>query len=152
MHATTMTKPPHGWTEEQYRAKTGGEVKLQVRSWRDVPVFVLMLPVKFYQRFVGPFLPEMCRYEPTCSSFMLHAIQQKGIFWGPIIGIIRVLRCNPFFPGGYDPVEAWWPFPTGKHNHTHDHTHDEGDNVREIREAGEIRETGEATETGETGD
>jgi putative membrane protein insertion efficiency factor len=73
--------------------------------------FIVRLPgrltvglVRGYQRFVSPFLPPMCRYTPSCSQYMIDAIRQRGFVIGLLKGTLRILRCNPFFPGGYDPV------------------------------------------------
>ncbi|MCD6232574.1 membrane protein insertion efficiency factor YidD [Candidatus Aerophobetes bacterium] len=58
----------------------------------------------FYQRCISPFLPSHCRFYPTCSEYTLKAIQRYGLKKGSWMGIKRILRCNPFNPGGYDPV------------------------------------------------
>lgn len=64
----------------------------------------LILLVKFYQYFISPMLPPSCRYEPTCSSYMIEAIQVHGSLKGFYLGIRRILRCHPLREGGYDPV------------------------------------------------
>ena len=61
--------------------------------------------VRFYQRFISPILPRCCRFEPTCSAYAIEAIQKKGLVRGSLKAAWRVLRCNPFGKGGYDPVE-----------------------------------------------
>lgn len=63
-----------------------------------------ILAVRGYQRLISPLLPVSCRFTPTCSQYMLEAIRTKGLLVGLAKGIWRVLRCNPLFPGGYDPV------------------------------------------------
>ena len=55
---------------------------------------------------ISPALPRRCRYEPTCSAYAVQALQQFGILRGLVLATWRVLRCNPFSHGGYDPVEA----------------------------------------------
>lgn len=65
---------------------------------------LLILLVKFYQYFISPMLPPSCRYEPTCSTYMIEAIQIHGPLKGLYLGIRRVLRCHPLREGGYDPV------------------------------------------------
>ena len=65
---------------------------------------VLLAPIRFYQRFISPVLPQMCRYQPSCSHYALEAIEVHGAFWGTWLALRRFLRCNVFFPGGYDPV------------------------------------------------
>ena len=73
--------------------------------------FIVRLPgrlaigfVRGYQRFISPFLPPMCRYTPSCSQYMIDAIRKRGFVVGVMKGAWRIFRCNPFFPGGHDPV------------------------------------------------
>ncbi len=67
---------------------------------------VLLAPIVFYQHFISPAYPRRCRYEPTCSRYAVEAISKYGVFRGGVLGLWRLLRCNPFSPGGYDPVDA----------------------------------------------
>ena len=60
--------------------------------------------IKFYKKFLSPFLGANCRYVPTCSDYAIQAIEQKGIIKGIYISFKRVLRCHPFGKSGYDPV------------------------------------------------
>ncbi|MBN1247825.1 MAG: membrane protein insertion efficiency factor YidD [Anaerolineae bacterium] len=60
--------------------------------------------LRFYQRYVSPALPPSCRFTPTCSQYTYEAIDRYGVFKGGWLGIKRIVRCNPFNPGGYDPV------------------------------------------------
>ncbi|MGO2742034.1 MAG: membrane protein insertion efficiency factor YidD [Pseudolactococcus laudensis] len=64
---------------------------------------VLIAPVRFYQVAISPLLPGACRYHPTCSNYMIVAIQKHG-FPGVLMGTARILRCNPFVKGGVDYV------------------------------------------------
>ena len=57
------------------------------------------------QRVISPALPRRCKYEPTCSAYAAQAIQRFGILRGLVLAGWRVLRCNPWSHGGYDPVE-----------------------------------------------
>ncbi len=66
---------------------------------------LLLAILKGYQRFISPLLPPLCRYEPTCSIYMQQAIERKGIIKGLLKGIWRLIRCNPFSTGGWDPVD-----------------------------------------------
>lgn len=59
----------------------------------------------FYQRVISPFLPSRCRFYPTCSEYALEAIRKYGLVKGGGKALKRLLRCHPFYPGGYDPVE-----------------------------------------------
>ncbi|KRK74134.1 membrane protein insertion efficiency factor YidD [Lacticaseibacillus nasuensis] len=65
---------------------------------------VLIWLVRGYQRFISPLLPPSCRYYPTCSSYMLTALQKFGFVRGFLMGSARILRCNPFVRGGIDKV------------------------------------------------
>jgi len=60
--------------------------------------------VRFYQKFISPCFPPSCRYYPTCSSYTIEAVEKHGAMKGGLMGFLRILRCNPFFKGGYDPV------------------------------------------------
>ncbi|NIM63104.1 MAG: membrane protein insertion efficiency factor YidD [Acidobacteria bacterium] len=60
--------------------------------------------VRFYRRFVSPLLPPACRFEPTCSQYALEAIEMHGALKGGWLTLRRLLRCQPFSRGGFDPV------------------------------------------------
>jgi uncharacterized protein len=60
--------------------------------------------LRFYKTFISPMLPPSCRFEPTCSVYMYQAIDRYGVFKGGWMGLKRLGRCQPFHPGGYDPV------------------------------------------------
>ena len=59
--------------------------------------------VRFYQRWLSRLKPPTCRYYPTCSEYAARAIAARGLLRGGLYAAWRVLRCNPFSPGGYDP-------------------------------------------------
>ena len=61
--------------------------------------------IKFYRRNISPMSGPNCRFIPTCSEYALQAINKYGIFKGGIMSIWRILRCNPFSKGGFDPVK-----------------------------------------------
>jgi len=65
---------------------------------------VLLAIIRFYQRGISPLFPPMCRFYPTCSHYAVEAIEVHGALWGTLLAVRRFLRCNIFFPGGYDPV------------------------------------------------
>jgi putative membrane protein insertion efficiency factor len=60
--------------------------------------------IRLYQVFIAPCLPPCCRFRPTCSQYFIEALQKKGLVRGALLGIYRVLRCNPWCQSGYDPV------------------------------------------------
>lgn len=66
---------------------------------------VLILLIRFYQKRISPYKKSCCRFYPTCSSYAIEAIEKKGVVRGTFMSIWRILRCNPFCKGGYDPVE-----------------------------------------------
>ena len=65
---------------------------------------IALLPLRFYKRFLSPLLPPMCRFDPTCSIYMMQAIEKRGTLRGLWLGLRRLARCHPFNPGGWDPV------------------------------------------------
>ncbi len=67
---------------------------------------VVSAPILVYQKVLSPALPRRCKYEPTCSRYALDAIRTYGILRGIVLATWRVLRCNPWSDGGYDPVQA----------------------------------------------
>ena len=60
--------------------------------------------VKFYRKFISPLKPPCCRFTPTCSAYAIEAFTKRGFFVGFGLTVWRILRCNPFCAGGYDPV------------------------------------------------
>lgn len=71
---------------------------------RQMLVWTLILPIKFYQHFISPLTPPMCRYTPTCSHYAVEAIMKHGPIKGTWLAIKRICRCNPWGGSGYDPV------------------------------------------------
>jgi putative membrane protein insertion efficiency factor len=69
-------------------------------------------PIIAYQRLISPLIPRRCKYEPTCSAYAAQAIGRFGILRGLILAGWRLLRCNPWSHGGYDPVDAQRLFRT----------------------------------------
>ena len=65
---------------------------------------ILIFPVKLYKKYISPHLGDHCRYWPTCSEYMMQAIETHGAAKGLLLGSWRILRCNPWSKGGYDPV------------------------------------------------
>lgn len=78
---------------------------------------LLIAPVRFYKRFISPMLPQACRYTPTCSVYMVEAIEVHGPLRGTWLGTRRLCRCHPWGGQGWDPVPAPQPpkdLPNGK--------------------------------------
>ena len=66
--------------------------------------WLLILPIRFYQKFISPLKPPSCRFTPTCSQYAIEAIRKHGPFKGFALAVWRILRCNPWGGSGYDPV------------------------------------------------
>jgi len=72
--------------------------------------WLIALPVRAYRAWISPLLGAgKCRFEPTCSQYALHALEQHGAAKGLLLSLWRLLRCQPFSRGGFDPVP-----PSGK--------------------------------------
>ncbi len=72
---------------------------------------ILIWLIRLYQRYISPLKPPTCRYTPTCSHYAAQVIKNRGALEGSVLATMRVLRCNPLFPGGYDPPPK--PRPKG---------------------------------------
>ncbi len=77
---------------------------------------LLALCVRLYQWVLKPLLPPACKYEPSCSAYAIEALRTHGALRGGALALWRVARCNPFLPGGYDPVPPPPPTPTHRHS------------------------------------
>tara|TARA_Y100000768_G_scaffold385142_1_gene370616 strand:+ start:1182 stop:1418 length:237 start_codon:yes stop_codon:yes gene_type:complete len=77
-------------------------MKINIKKiWNSTFIF----PIKIYQLFISPMLPNTCRHLPTCSDYTIDAIEQFGVFKGIAKGTIRILKCNPFGTSGFDPIK-----------------------------------------------
>ncbi|MDQ7092455.1 membrane protein insertion efficiency factor YidD [Desulfosporosinus sp. PR] len=65
---------------------------------------LLVLVLRFYQKFISPLKGQTCRFYPTCSEYSIQALQKYGLWRGSYKSLIRILKCHPFHPGGHDPV------------------------------------------------
>ncbi|AYD41380.1 membrane protein insertion efficiency factor YidD [Clostridium fermenticellae] len=65
----------------------------------------LVFLIKFYRKYISPLKRQCCRFYPTCSQYAIQAIEKYGALKGGFMSIKRILRCNPFNKGGYDPVK-----------------------------------------------
>jgi uncharacterized protein len=75
---------------------------------------IVTAPIVLYRRLISPAIPRRCKYEPTCSRYAIEAIRTFGIARGLVLAAWRLLRCNPFSHGGYDPVVAQRLFGAGR--------------------------------------
>lgn len=69
-----------------------------------LPKTWLMGLVRFYRRYLSPKKAPCCRFTPTCSAYALEALERHGALFGLLLTVWRILRCNPWSKGGYDPV------------------------------------------------
>jgi putative membrane protein insertion efficiency factor len=79
---------------------------------------LVIAPIRLYQRLISPALGPRCKYHPTCSAYAVQAIERYGILRGSVLAAWRLLRCNPFSLGGYDPVTAQRLFRSASRRHS----------------------------------
>jgi putative membrane protein insertion efficiency factor len=65
---------------------------------------VFLTLIRLYQLFISPLKPPSCRFYPTCSHYAMQAVEKHGVYKGVWMAVIRISKCHPFHPGGYDPV------------------------------------------------
>ncbi|MCD6217323.1 membrane protein insertion efficiency factor YidD [bacterium] len=65
---------------------------------------IFIFIIRIYQRYISPLTPPSCRFYPSCSEYACEALKIHGFLKGTFLATYRVIRCNPFNPGGYDPV------------------------------------------------
>jgi putative membrane protein insertion efficiency factor len=78
---------------------------ISIRDLARVPRRLVVLGLRGYQTFISPALPRRCKYYPSCSQYAVDAVVEFGVLKGVVLAGWRLLRCNPFSYGGYDPVE-----------------------------------------------
>jgi len=90
-------------TERDYsKEPTLKDFELTIRNF---PRFIILILIRLYQKIISPALPaNTCRFYPSCSRYGFEAVKKYGAIKGTIMAIHRVIRCNPFNAGGYDPV------------------------------------------------
>lgn len=76
-----------------------------IRMLVSLPSRFVILLVRLYQTTLARFLGGQCRFTPTCSRYFIEAVEKRGALRGTLMGLWRILRCNPFSRGGYDPVK-----------------------------------------------
>ena len=84
---------------------------VKMKQLMSIKLFILNLfkllfinIIKIYQRFISPFFPSSCKFSPTCSKYGIEAINKHGAIKGLILTVKRILKCNPWSKGGYDPI------------------------------------------------
>ena len=96
------------------RGESGAVVRV-LRALVRVPRRLLVLLIRGYQRFLSPLTPPTCRFYPSCSAYAVIALERHGVIRGTRLAVWRILRCNPWNPGGVDDVP-----PAGSHRrHPH---------------------------------
>jgi len=79
-------------------------MKPRVRDWlMALPRLAIVALIRAYQVTLSPWIGQACRFEPSCSRYMLEAVEKYGARRGVWRGVLRICRCHPFRPGGYDP-------------------------------------------------
>lgn len=76
---------------------------LNIRIFSNTAKRIIILILKAYKALISPYLGNNCRFQPTCSIYTIQALEKYGVIKGLCKGIYRILRCNPFSDGGYDP-------------------------------------------------
>ncbi|WP_188803351.1 membrane protein insertion efficiency factor YidD [Sporolactobacillus putidus] len=66
--------------------------------------YIFIFLIRLYQKFISPLTPSTCRFYPTCSQYAVEAFYRFGVFKGGWLTLMRLLKCQPFHPGGFDPV------------------------------------------------
>jgi putative membrane protein insertion efficiency factor len=100
--------------------KQTSSVKQALREILRNPVKALFVGlIRFYQKVISPGIPGRCKYYPSCSQYALDAVKEYGAARGFVLAVWRVLRCNPFSYGGYDPVSGQKLFHTRTGGHRH---------------------------------
>jgi putative membrane protein insertion efficiency factor len=78
----------------------------------SIPEKLTKSVIKGYQRLISPFFKPTCRFQPTCSQYAIEALDRFGFFKGIYLALTRILRCNPLFAFGHDPVPDQFHFIT----------------------------------------
>lgn len=86
--------------------------ELTVTGLSRVPRRLAVFPIRLYQWLLSPLLGQRCRYYPSCSEYAVQAVQRFGILRGVVLAGWRLLRCNPWSRGGFDPVDDQRLFQT----------------------------------------
>ncbi len=99
-------------------------MKRALDTFRAALVALVLAPIRLYQRFISPALPRRCKYEPTCSAYAVDAVRELGVIRGSILAAWRLLRCNPWSHGGWDPVSDRKLFAPAESDAAKTHKHE----------------------------
>ena len=91
-------------SDNQRSCEIAGGGRSAVRRSCSFAAWLLIQPIRFYQRFISPLFPPCCRFTPSCSAYAIEALRKRGFWVGCVLTVWRLLRCNPWCKGGYDPV------------------------------------------------
>lgn len=95
--------PLDGTSHEELTQTSEDSIQETLKK-RSLPARCAMALIRFYQRYISPLFPPCCIYTPTCSEYARQAIEKYGLWKGGILAVKRIMRCDPFHEGGYDPV------------------------------------------------
>ena len=85
------------------RPTPGSRLQLLAGRIRQLPARTVIGMVRGYQKFLSPIFGGQCRFYPSCSQYFILAVEKYGVISGSLRGLWRILKCQPFHPGGYDP-------------------------------------------------
>jgi len=77
---------------------------MSLQFFRKLLVWLPIQLIRLYQMTLSPYMGQSCRFTPTCSAYAIEALQKHGLLKGSLLAVYRILRCNPWCRGGYDPV------------------------------------------------
>ena len=92
-----------------------------------------MLLIKFYQKCISPLFPAKCKYHPTCSAYAMTAFRRFGFIRGFLLAGWRILRCNPWSLGGYDPVPEKFTFKRKRYDFCEDASAEEAEDDNDFK-------------------
>ncbi|MBR3620390.1 MAG: membrane protein insertion efficiency factor YidD [Clostridia bacterium] len=95
--------------------------------------YIAMLLIKFYQKCISPLFPAKCKYHPTCSAYAMTAFRRFGFIRGFLLSGWRILRCNPWSLGGYDPVPEKFTFKVKKYGFCEDCCDEEAEDEKDFK-------------------
>jgi putative membrane protein insertion efficiency factor len=111
-HPVTLSLETPGFTPGPAGAGAGGPRPFFPRRLARLPALLLVTAIRGYQRTLSPLLPIVtmgrcgCRFSPTCSHYAIEALRSHGACRGVALAAVRLIKCTPLHPGGFDPVPA----------------------------------------------